>query len=342
LIATPNTALEGLKTLIADRTGRRYVRLVGRGTSALYVALRALVLGDGPGSAILPDLICVSVLEAVLLAGLRPVFADVNADRFNPDSHSVGRVLGPDTRAVIAAHVFGCVTPPPEVEVPIIEDAVQGLGGSMHGRSVGCLGSISVLSFHPTKMIPGFGGAVLTDDSNLWALIQRVSLEKAGEPYQTGVYAGVRPQLEAQRHRLLKDFEADPANIAAIRAGWERLSEEVEARNRKARYLSQSLLEDPHLGLDLPTLYPGDAIWRYPFLAPSRAAAAWIHRRLQAAGLPGSRPYPSLSAIYDPQPAYQSPELASRLVNLWVDSGVSFVQLEAILAQIRALPLMKG
>lgn len=318
------------------------MRLVGRGTSALYVALRALVLGYGPGSVILPDLICVSVLEAVLLAGLRPAFADVSADRFNPDSHSVRRVLSPDTRAVIAAHVFGCVTPPPEVEVPIIEDAVQGLGGSLQGRSVGSLGQISILSFHPTKMIPGYGGAILTDDPDLWALIQRVSLEKAEAPYQAGVYAGVRPQLAAQRHRLLKAFDADPANFAAIRAGWERLPEEVEARNRKAHYLSQSLSECPHLGLGLPTLYPGDAIWRYPFVAPSRAAAAWIHRRLQAASLPGSRPYVSLSAIYDPQPAYQSSELASRLVNLWVDAGVSLLQLEAIAAQIRALPLMKG
>ena len=73
----------------AERLQRRFARLVGRGTTALYVALRAIALCHGLGEIILPDVICSSVLDAVLLAGFRPVFADVVAPRLSIDCASV-------------------------------------------------------------------------------------------------------------------------------------------------------------------------------------------------------------------------------------------------------------
>src|SRR5579859_7258572 len=102
--------IPSLESSIADFMHRRYARIVGRGTTALYVALRALALrdglGDDPGEVIVPDLICSNVLDAVVLAGFTPRFADVLPDRFNADPDSIRRLIGPSTRAVVAGHIF--------------------------------------------------------------------------------------------------------------------------------------------------------------------------------------------------------------------------------------------
>lgn len=311
---------------------------MGRGTTALYVALRAFATVHGPGSAILPDIICSTVLDAVLLAGFRPIFAEVTTDRFASTPETLQGCIQPDTRIIIAAHVFGCVMPPIKLGLSVIEDAVQGLGGFAEGKSVGMLGDISILSFHPTKMIPGFGGAVLTDDPTLWRAIQAVSLEMAVEPYQQGVYDAYRRQLDAFRRSLIVPFDDSETNRRTILAGWHDLAAHVESRNTKARYLRDALAAHPEIGLNLPVIRPGDAIWRYPLTTPTRAAAAWILRRLQLARLPGARPYPSLSAIYAPDDAKHSQDLASRLVNLWVDAETTYAHLDAMIDHILQMP----
>src|SRR4051812_8842919 len=134
------------ESFLAEQMQRRYARIVGRGTTALYVALRALAMSnsvDAPCEIILPDIICSVVLDAVLLAGYIPVFADVSRDRFALDWTSVRAKITPNTRAVIGAHVFGYTSNVESLGIPVIEDAVQGLGGTVNGQTVGTLGDIS-------------------------------------------------------------------------------------------------------------------------------------------------------------------------------------------------------
>src|SRR5258708_5468337 len=207
-------------TLEADQPlQRRYGRLVGRGTTALYVALRAIAACDGPGEIILPDLICSTVLDAVLLAGFAPRFADVTPDRFTLDAQDVCRKITPSTRGVIVAHLFGNVMDTLSIKrqsVRIIEDAVQGLGGWSAGQQVGTLGDIAFTSFHPTKMIPGYGGLVATDDPVLSEAIQGISLSDRVAPYAEGRYAHYQHQLAATLPALIRPFDDDEVNIAAI------------------------------------------------------------------------------------------------------------------------------
>lgn len=312
-------SLDSLAGQIAAQTGRRYVRLVGRGTTALYVALRTIALTHGPGSVIVPDIVCSAVLDAVLLAGFRPAFADVSPDRLAPTPDTWRAAQRPDSRAVIATHLYGLTSPPPALGLPIIEDAVQGIGGAVGNDPVGRLGALSIVGFHPTKTIPGVGGAILTDDAALARVMQAVRLEDGLPPYAMGRYAGYRPQLESRRAALIRPFDADPDNVATIRAGWAALESVVMSRNRAAAAVRTALAGDAGLGLNLPPLHAGDSVWRYPFTAQTPAAAMLIQRRIQGAGLPGARAYPALSAIFEPQPGFASPEIAARLVALWVD-----------------------
>src|SRR5260221_642399 len=110
-----NLKMTALEATLAAHMGRRYARLVGRGTTALYVALRALALCDGDGGEIiLPDVICSTVLDAVLLAGFAPVFTDITPEHFTIDPVSIRQKITDAARGIITAHGFWHI---PKIEI---------------------------------------------------------------------------------------------------------------------------------------------------------------------------------------------------------------------------------
>ncbi|MEP7289924.1 MAG: DegT/DnrJ/EryC1/StrS family aminotransferase [Chloroflexota bacterium] len=332
---------ESIAAECATHIQRRFARVVGRGTTALYVALRALALRDTPGEIILPDVTCSTVLDAVLLAGFTPIFADSTTDRFAMNADSIRRRVTPATRAVILSHIFGYTNEAVDLGIPIIEDAVQGLGGMAGGKPIGTLGDIAFTSFHPTKMINGQGGLVATDDPALWDAIQQVSLvDSVPPPEQVSTrYQHYFTQLAATRDMLIRPFDDRAENVARIAAGWSRLAANVAARNERARYLREGVADlRLTLPLTLPSIQPGDAIWRYTFAAPTLAVTRWILRHLQAAGLSGSALYPSLSNLFEPNTTLASVELAPRLINLWVDDATDQAALDQMIAVLHGVP----
>jgi dTDP-4-amino-4,6-dideoxygalactose transaminase len=329
------------EAFLAEQMQRRYARIVGRGTTALYVALRALAMcqrTDALCEIILPDIICSVVLDAVLLAGFVPIFADISPDRFALDWTSVRTKVTANTRVVIGAHVFGYANNIESLGIPVIEDAVQGLGGAINGKPIGTLGDISFASFHPTKMISGQGGVVATDDPNLCDAIHNVELDLpfSLSPYASKRYQNYAHQLAATRAMLIRPFDGLSENESQIREGWKQLATNVVERNAKAAYLRERLAKLP---LILPTINSGDAIWRYTFAAPTVPIARWIMRHLQLAGLTGSNLYPSLSSIFAPDEALQSNKLAPRLINLWVDEATTYDDLDRMIQVISRAPM---
>ncbi len=331
--------MNSFESAIAARLQRRYARLVGRGTTALYVALRALERINGAGEIILPDVICSTVLDAVLLAGDVPVFADVIPNRFTIDPVDIREKINAQTRGVIVAHLFGHVADVPNFGVPLIEDAVQGLGGN-----VGTLGDISFISFDDSKMIGGRGGVVLTDDPGLAEAIQGVSLSPGDVSRLPSYSPAIQcrehiqsywPQLEAMRERLIRPFDESAENVERIEAGWQKLAGNVQRRNENALWLSEQLAGLP---ITLPEVRAGDAIWRYTLTAPNAAAASWILRRLQIDGLRGSSLYLPLSRLFAPNKQLFSATLERRLINLWVDLTVDKAELKRAVEIIRSAP----
>jgi len=302
--------------------------VVGRGTTALWLTLHALARHDGYGEVILPDIICDTVLDGILLAGFTPVFAAVAMDRFTLSPESVAALVTPRTRAILVAHTFGYMADISAIRaaapgIPLIEDAVQGLGG----RNVGTLGDLSFISFDPQKMIGGRGGALLFDDDSLREGIEAdvclLSDLPALDPLDTlrqllppPAAAGYATQLRVRTPALLRPFDPSPANAKRILADWATLDGRVKDRNAKARYLRDHLA-----AWHPPDIEMGDAIWRYTFTAPTPALARRILWQLQQAGIPATGLYYPLSQWFG-QPT-SSAVLANRLVNLWVDHTVS-------------------
>jgi dTDP-4-amino-4,6-dideoxygalactose transaminase len=185
---------------------------VASGSDALELALRAL--GVGPGDAVVTSpFTFVATAEAIVHAGARPAFADVEAATWLLDLDAVDRALGrlpraadgaralptgERVRAIVPVHLFGAVLDAGRLgEVArahglvVVEDAAQALGGASGGRSAGALGAAGCLSFFPTKTLGalGDGGAVLTGEASVAGAVRALrqhGCAERGRPERLG------------------------------------------------------------------------------------------------------------------------------------------------------------
>lgn len=142
-------------------------------TAALEAAV--LLAGVGPGDeVILPSFTFVSCANAVVRAGGRPVFADVDPTTLNIDPASIARCLTARTRAIMVVHYAGRACEMAAIGeiaarhgVKVIEDAAHALGGTWNGRALGTIGDYGCFSFHGTKdVVCGEGGALVCRSSD--------------------------------------------------------------------------------------------------------------------------------------------------------------------------------
>ena len=144
---------------------------VANGTDAITLALKAL--GVGPGDdVVVPSFTFYASAEAIPHTGARPVFCDVDPDTMCVTADTVKAALTPNTKAVIAVHLFGNVAPVREIAalgVPVIEDAAQAAGSVSADGRPGSLGTLATWSFFPSKNLGCFGdgGAVTTNGPEL-------------------------------------------------------------------------------------------------------------------------------------------------------------------------------
>jgi dTDP-4-amino-4,6-dideoxygalactose transaminase len=141
-------------------------------THALEMAALLLDIGAGD-EVIVPSFTFVSTVNAFVLRGARPVFADVRPDTLNLDETRLECLITPRTTAIVAVHYagVGCeMTPIIEMAerhgVAVVEDNAHGLFGKYKGKLLGTFGCLATQSFHETKNLTcGEGGALLINDS---------------------------------------------------------------------------------------------------------------------------------------------------------------------------------
>ena len=154
--------------------GERNLALFGNGTVALEAGLR--VLGVEGGEVITTPFSFVGTAHAIVRAGARPVFADVDARTLCLDPKLCERLIRPGvTKAIVPVHIYGF---PCDVDgfaelgrrycVKIVYDAAHSFGEELRGRPLVTFGDMSMVSFHPTKVFHTCEGGLLTfRDSSL-------------------------------------------------------------------------------------------------------------------------------------------------------------------------------
>jgi perosamine synthetase len=154
--------------------GTRHAVSVNSGTAALEIALRAV---DVEGKeVIVPANTFFATAAAVVHAGGRPVFIDMDPESFAIRAEDVERALTAQTAAVVVVHIGGIVSAQlPELAelarrkgVPLVEDAAHAHGSSYQGTMAGAFGAASAFSMYPTKvMTAAEGGMLVTDDDRI-------------------------------------------------------------------------------------------------------------------------------------------------------------------------------
>lgn len=201
---------------------------VANGTDALVLVLDAL--GIGPGDEVIcPAFTFWATVEAVLRRGATPVFADIDPATLNLDPEDVASRLGPQTKAILAVHLFGRPAPIDAFpdSVSIIEDAAQAFGASLAGRRVGTLGQVATFSFYPTKNLfcLGDGGLVATDDQELADRIRTLAFHGSRDKL-TFELAGYNSRLDELQAAVLRLF------LPAL-DGWNAARREAASRYAK-------------------------------------------------------------------------------------------------------------
>ncbi len=163
-----------VSTLLEEALGVPRAMLTTSCTHALEMA--ALLLNIQPGDeVIVPSFTFVTTINAFVLRGAVPVFADVRPDTLNMDETQLPDLITPRTRAIVPVHYAGV---PAEMDaimqiadshsIPVVEDNAHGLFAQYKGRYTGTIGTLATQSFHETKnFMSGEGGALLVNDQSL-------------------------------------------------------------------------------------------------------------------------------------------------------------------------------
>lgn len=160
--------------LLEDILGCGKALLTTSCTHALEMAAILLDITPG-GEVIVPSFTFVSTVNAFVLRGAHPVFADIRPDTLNLDENKLEDLITPKTRAIVPVHYAGVGCEMDSImeiadrhNILVVEDNAHGLFGKYRGRPLGSFGCLAAQSFHETKNIScGEGGALIINDPGL-------------------------------------------------------------------------------------------------------------------------------------------------------------------------------
>jgi dTDP-3-amino-3,4,6-trideoxy-alpha-D-glucose transaminase len=272
--------VEAFEAEFARASDGRHAVGVGNGTDALTLLLRVADIGPGD-EVIVPALTAAFTGLAVLAAGARPVFADVDPERLTIDPASCAAAVTTRTRAIIPVHLYGQPADLASISVvaqrhglALIEDCCQAHLATCDGIPVGTQGLGGAFSFYPTKNLGalGDGGAVLTNDAAVADRLRRL---------RNGGRAGRDDHIEAGINSRLDELQA-----AVLRARLPRLAQWTAARRALARSYRAQL--PPRLQ-PVPERDAGHVYHLFPVRAGRRDA---LREHLNAAGIETLIHYP--------------------------------------------------
>jgi perosamine synthetase len=185
--ATRGSAVADLEHRLTQFLGAAHAVGMPQARIGIYLTLKSLIR-QGQGVILSPYTIH-DVVNMVIAAGGRPVFADIRRDTCNISAREVEALIDERTGAVMVTHLHGMACEIEEIvdvcrrrNVPVIEDAAQAFGGIVAGRRLGTFGRAGIFSFGMAKNVNSFyGGAVITADGELAA---RLADALRDQPYQ--------------------------------------------------------------------------------------------------------------------------------------------------------------
>ena len=333
---------------LEDRLAVRKALLTTSCTHALEMA--ALLLDIQPGDeVIVPSFTFVSSINAFVLRGAVPVFADIRRDTLNLDERQLPELITERTRAIVLVHYAGVACEMDAImalarerDIAVVEDNAHGLFARYKGRYLGTFGQLATLSFHETKNFNcGEGGALLINDESM---IERAEIIREKGTNRSRFFRGQVDKytwVDVGSSYLPSDMLA-----AYLLAQFERASE-IQARRREVwlRYQQGLAGWARSLGVQLPTV-PGhvdQAYHMYYLILPSQDARAALIQHLKDCGILSVFHYQPLHLSTmglryggEPGDCPVTEDLADRLLRLPFYYALSPDEQDEVVAALRA------
>ncbi len=164
-------------------SGTKYSISVNSGTSALFLALKALNIGPGD-EVILPTLTMIATINAITWVGATPVVVDsASINDWNINTKEIESKITKKTKVILPVHLYGYPCDLDKIgelakkhNLYVVEDAAEAMGATYKNKIAGSLSDISCFSLYSNKIITtGNGGMVCTNDQNIYKLIKKLS-----------------------------------------------------------------------------------------------------------------------------------------------------------------------
>lgn len=217
----------------------KYAVAVNTGTAALHAAVLAAGVQQGD-EVILPSFTFVATAEAVVMAGGKPVFADIDPETYNISPADVEKKITKKTKAILPVDLYGFsadIAPIREIAeahgLKIVEDAAQAHGATYNGRPAGVFSDAACWSLYASKnMTTGEGGVVTTDNAEMAETLRL--LRNHGEKTKyTSLMLGYNYRMsEIQAAIGLVQLEKLPSFVAKRRENARRLTELLAQTDR--------------------------------------------------------------------------------------------------------------
>ena len=267
---------------------------VANGLDALTLVLRAwkelgrVKEGD---EVLVPSNTYIASILAITENRLVPVLVEPDPRSYNLDPARLAAALTPRTRVVLPVHLYGQITPMPEIMafarehgLLVLEDVAQAHGASIAGRRAGSWGDAAGFSFYPGKNLGALGdaGAVVTADAELAETLRALRNYGSRVKYQN-IYQGTNSRL-------------DELQAALLRVKLRYLDAET---SRRREVSSQYLACIKHPAVELPQVLAGEKshVWHLFVVRHSNRANFLSH--LNAHGVQ--------TVIHYPVPAHHQP-----------------------------------
>lgn len=146
---------------------------VNNGTSALIAPLWSMDLEPGD-EVITTPFTFIATSNAVIIAGGKPVFVDIDPDTLLIDADKIEAAITEKTKAIIPVHLYGRVCDMEKINaiaekhnLVVIEDTAQAFGATCHcGKYAGMMSDVGTFSFYKTKNISTFEGGMICIPKN--------------------------------------------------------------------------------------------------------------------------------------------------------------------------------
>lgn len=281
-----------LENKLADYTGRKHCVAVSSGTDALLMPL--LAWGIGPGDAVFTTpFTFIATAEVISLVHATPVFVDIDEKTYNIDPAKLEEKIkyvientNLKPKLIIPVDLFGLPADYTEIQkiaekynLLVLEDAAQGFGGELNGLKAGKFGDAAATSFFPAKPLGcyGDGGAIFTDDDDLFQKLVSIRVHGFGSDRYTHVRIGINGRIDSMQ-------------AAVLLAKLSIFDEEIEKRQLVAKMYNERLKDK----LVKPFTPAGfKSAWaQYSLLAESESHRTDIQNQLKDAGVPTAIYYP--------------------------------------------------